>query len=117
MNRCRRLRNYSPKPWLILDTDRNNHQVLSGVTRYLLTLNPNLAIRKNFFLPNRHGAFEFADGPLAGFEGRTPMRRANTDHDTGLPDLQTTGAMHDADVGDVEVLVRLRGQLFHFAQG
>src|SRR5438445_13332309 len=76
-------------------------------TRYMLTFDPNLTIFKNFFLPDRHGAFEFAYRPLAGFEGCTPMRRANADNYTGFADLQTAGAMHDADVSNVEFLVCL----------
>src|SRR5438309_9049260 len=76
-------------------------------TRHMLSFDPNLTIFKNFFLPDRHGAFEFAYRPLAGCEGGTPVRRTNTDNDAGLPDLQTAGAMHDADVSNVEFLVCL----------
>ena len=45
------------------------------------------------------------------------MRRAHTDNDTGLADLQTARAVHDADVGYIEFFVRLRAQAFHFAKG
>src|SRR6266568_5954704 len=77
---------------------------------------PNLAIFKNFFLPNRNGAFQFANGPLAGFKGSTSVRSADGDNDAGLADLQAAGAMNDADVGDVESLVSLCSQSFHLTQ-
>ncbi len=86
------------------------------MSRGRITFHPNLTVFKNFFLPNRHGAFEFADGPLAGFEGRAAVRRADGYDDARLADFQTTGAMHDADVRDVELFVNVRAQFFHLAQ-
>src|SRR2546430_2140774 len=78
--------------------------------------NPNLAVGENFFLPNRNGAFQFANGPLAGFKGSTSVRSADGDNDAGFADLQAAGAMNDADVGDVESLVSLCSQSFHLTQ-
>src|SRR6266699_1271743 len=79
-------------------------------------LDPNLTVFKDFFLPNRHGAFQFADGPFTGFEGRAAVRRADRDHDAGLANLQTTSAMHDSQVRNLELLVRLLTQTPHLAE-
>src|ERR1043165_535307 len=63
---------------------------------------PFSAVCVDFFFPDGNGAFEFADGPFAGFERRLPMRRADGDYDASLADLEFAGAMDDADVRDVE---------------
>src|SRR2546429_41644 len=90
--------------------------MISCSTAAAFALNPNLPILKHFFLPNRNGAFQFANCPLAGFKGSTSVRSADGDNDAGLADFQTAGAMNDADVGDVESLVSLPAQSFHLAQ-
>src|ERR1700730_3112639 len=66
------------------------------------TFHPNLAVFKKLLLPNRHGAFEFAYGPFAGFESRATVWRADGDDHAGLPNLETSGAMHDSHVHDLE---------------
>src|SRR2546428_13448554 len=81
-----------------------------------LAFDPNLAVCENFFLPNRHGAFEFADGPFAGFKCSSAVRSADGDNGAGLADFQAAGAMNDADVGDVESLVSLFAEALHLAQ-
>src|SRR6266446_5768329 len=81
-----------------------------------LAFDPNLAVGENFFLPNRHGAFQFANRPLASFESGSPVRSADGDNDAGFADFQAAGAMDDADMGDVESLVSLFAQSFHLAQ-
>jgi len=42
------------------------------------------------------------------------MWRANADHDAGLADLQTSSAMHNAEVRDVEFLMSLRSKPLQF---
>src|SRR5438094_10560779 len=81
-----------------------------------LAFNPHFAVLENFFLPNRNGAFQFADGPFAGFKGSTSVRSADGDNDAGFADLQAAGAMDDADMCDVESLVSLFAESFHLAQ-
>src|SRR6185295_10744757 len=80
------------------------------------TFHPNLAVCENLFLPNRHGAFEFADGPLAGLERGAAVRRADGDDDAGLADFGATSAMDDADVRDLETLVGLASESFELAE-
>src|ERR1700686_3364248 len=80
-----------------------------------LPLDPNLAVLKKFFLPNRHRAFEFAYGPFAGLKCRAAVRCADGDDYAGLADFQTPGPVHDTDVGDVELLMRLLAQALHLA--
>src|SRR5215218_9874588 len=72
-----------------------------------LAFDPDLAVLEELFLPDGDGAFEFSDGPLAGFEGGAAVRGADTDDDGGLADLGAPRAVDDADVRDVETPVRL----------
>src|SRR5690349_25132283 len=59
--------------------------------------NPFFAVGVDFFLPDRNGAFEFANGPFAGLERRLPVWGADADHDARFADLEFAGAVADAD--------------------
>src|SRR3954470_6547910 len=83
----------------------------------MFTLDPDLAVFKDFLFPNRHRAFEFADGPFAGFKGGPTMRGADANYYAGLANLQTAGAVDDTNVRDLKFLTRLRAQLFHLGNG
>jgi TolB-like protein/DNA-binding winged helix-turn-helix (wHTH) protein len=72
-----------------------------------IALDPNFAVCKNFFLPNRDCAFQFANRPFAGFKGSATMRSAHRNHHAGFANFQAAGAMDDADVGDVKFLMSL----------
>ena len=67
----------------------------------------------DFFLPDRDGAFEFFDGPLAGCEGGSTVRGADGDYDARFADLEPACAVHDADVSDVELFVRFNAEALH----
>src|SRR5436853_4177574 len=90
---------------------------MSARSRGTFAFDPNLAVCENCFLPNRNGALQFANCPLAGFKISTSVWGADGDNDAGVADFQAAGAMNDADVGDVESLVSLFTQSFHLAQG
>ena len=82
--------------------------------RVHLWLNPFLTILVHVFLPDGYSAFEFFDGPFAGLEGCSAMWGAGGDDDAGFPDLQASGAVHDAEVSDFELLVSFSAEAFHF---
>src|SRR5436309_2283362 len=63
----------------------------SQVLRRALALDPDGAVLEELFLPDGDGAFEFADGPLAGLEGRAAVRGADGDDDRGLADVRAAG--------------------------
>ena len=43
--------------------------------------------------------------------------RAGGDHDARFADLEASGAMHDPEVSDFELLVSLGAETLHFRQG
>src|SRR5215213_5573211 len=79
----------------------------------LLWLNPGFAVVENFFLPDGHGAFELFDGPFAGLEGGVTVWGAGGDYYARLADLDAAGAVHDAQVSDVELLVCFSTETLH----
>src|SRR4029078_12362457 len=84
--------------------------------RVHLWLNPFLTILVHFLLPDRDGAFELFDGPLTSLEGCFTMWRAGGDHDARFADFETSGAMHNTEGADFELLVSLGAEPFHFTQ-
>src|SRR5262249_12340836 len=108
---------------------QKNHQpVKPRITRMNTDKNPCSSVKirgpnpflfpvfEDFFLPNRHGAFEFFDGPLAGLKGRLAVWGAGGDDDARLPDLKAAGAVNDSEMSDVEALVCFRSQALHLCQ-
>src|SRR6185436_19639336 len=85
--------------------------------RVHLWLNPFFTIFVNFLLPDGNGPFELFDGPLTGLEGCSAMRCAGGDDDACFANLETPGAMHDAEVRDFELLVSFGAEAFHFTHG
>ncbi len=81
-----------------------------------LRRDPFFAVFEHFFFPDRHRAFEFSDGPFAGFEGGFAVWGAGGDHDAGFADLQAAGAMHDAEVSDLKMLVSFSAEALHLSQ-
>src|SRR5581483_7261062 len=88
-----------------------------GLFLLAFPFHPHLAVGKDFLFPNRHGAFVFANGPFASFEGAASVRRADADHHARLADFQAAGAVDDANMIDVEFRVSLLAYLSHLAQG
>src|SRR5258708_756986 len=86
---------------------------LGVVIERAFAFDPYFAVFEKLLLPNRHVAFEFANGPLAGFECCAAVGRADGDDDAGLTNLKAASAMHDTDVCDVKLFVRLFAQAFH----
>ena len=76
-------------------------------------MDPRFAVFVDFFFPDRNGAFEFADGPLAGFEGCFAVWGAHGDYDACFADLEAAGAMDDTDVRDVETFMCFDAQTLH----
>ena len=77
---------------------------------------PLFSVFEHFLLPDRHGAFEFFDGPFTGLKGGLAVWRADGDHDTGFTDIQSPGAVHDPDVGNLESLVSFSAEALHLSQ-
>ena len=78
----------------------------------VLTFDPLLTVLKNFFLPDWHCAFQFTNGPFAGFKSCLPMRCTHGDNHARFTDRQAANAMYDTDVGDRKFLVGLFAQTF-----
>src|SRR5438874_3490730 len=68
-------------------------------------------------LPDGHSAFEFSDGPLAGFECSTPVRRAHGNHDAGLANFKPSRSVHYPDMRNIETFVNLPAQALELAKG
>src|SRR5437016_8283408 len=80
-------------------------RLVSAFLRCALAFDPDFAVSKNFFLPDRHSAFQLANGPFASLEGCVTMRRADGDHDARFANLEASCAMNDADVRNVKTLM------------
>ena len=76
----------------------NFHKLLRRADIRAVTFYPNLAVRINFFLPDRHGSLEFADQPFARGERGFAMGRRNGDDDTCFTDLELTEPVDDTHV-------------------
>src|SRR4051812_9469463 len=81
-----------------------------------LALDPDLAVLEELLLPDGDGALEFAYGPLAGFKRRAAVRGADRDDDRSLADVGAPRAVDDADVRDMETLVRLAPEASHLGE-
>src|SRR5688500_7675539 len=107
--------------------DQNRSSVLSAVEHLCLTslysrllritLNPHLTVRINFLFPDRHRSFKLSDQPLARLERRPSMRSGDRDHNARFSDLQTSQAVNDSHVRDLEIALGLLDELPHFLNG
>ena len=70
------------------------------VAFFPFSFHPNLAVFKEFLLPNRHRAFQLTNGPLAGCKCCPPMRSADRDYNAGLANFQPARPVHDPDVAN-----------------
>ena len=59
---------------------------------------PNFAVRINFLLPYRNGAFELLDQPFASSEGGSAMRGGDRYDNAGLADLKLADTMNNPDI-------------------
>src|SRR2546426_1474969 len=91
--------------------------MLSAFPRRAFAFDPDLAIFEDFFFPDGNYLLQFANGPLAGFEGRVAVRSADGDDHAGLSYFQTSSAMNNADVRDLKALMRFMSQPLQLAQG
>src|SRR6267378_1263165 len=74
-------------------------------------LDPGLAFRIDLLLPDRHGALQLVNQPLAGVERLAPVRRRHCDHDANLAHLECAGAVDDCNVRDRPAPAGFVGQL------
>lgn len=75
-------------------------------------LDPDFAGGGGFAFPDGCGAFEFSDGPLAGFEGFSPVLTNRDDQNNIFTDVYGADPVNDAHVDDSVILDGLRPNFF-----
>src|SRR6266404_282954 len=84
--------------------------------RERLPIRPNSAAFEVFLFPDRHGFLEGIDDPPARVEGRPAVSRRNNYQYAGLPDFQTSKAVHQGNLPDRKLGPRLLGQRIHLLE-